>query len=50
VAMLILALRSCLFGVEHYVLSIPALLVLIAIAIIGLWSFARTERTFTDTV
>jgi lipopolysaccharide transport system permease protein len=50
VAMLILALRSCLFGVEHYVLSIPALLVLVAIAIIGLWSFARTERTFTDTV
>jgi lipopolysaccharide transport system permease protein len=49
-AMLILALRSCLFGVEHYVLSIPALLVLVVIAIIGLWSFARTERTFTDTV
>jgi lipopolysaccharide transport system permease protein len=49
-AMLILALRSCLFGVEHYVLSIPALLVLVVIAIIGLWSFARTERNFTDTV
>ena len=32
-AMLILALRSCLFGVEHYVLSIPALVVLVVIAI-----------------
>ncbi len=49
-AMLILATRSCLFGVEHYVLSIPALVVLVVIAIIGLWSFARTERNFTDTV
>jgi homopolymeric O-antigen transport system permease protein len=49
-AMLILALRSCLFGVEHYVLSIPALVVLLVIAIAGLWSFARAERNFTDTV
>ena len=32
-AMLILAIRSCLFGVEHYVLSIPALVVLVVIAI-----------------
>jgi lipopolysaccharide transport system permease protein len=49
-AMLILAFRSCLFGVEHYVLSLPALLVLILISLIGLWSFASVERTFTDTV
>lgn len=49
-AMLILATRSCLFGIEHYVLSIPALLVLVVIAIVGLWSFARAERNFTDTV
>jgi hypothetical protein len=48
--MLILATRSCLFGIEHYVLSIPALLVLVVIAIVGLWSFARAERNFTDTV
>jgi lipopolysaccharide transport system permease protein len=49
-AMLILALRSCLFGVEHYVLSIPALVVLFVITIIGLWSFFRAERNFTDTI
>ena len=49
-AMLILALRSCMFGVEHYVLSLPGLLVLFLIALIGLWCFARAERNFTDTV
>jgi lipopolysaccharide transport system permease protein len=49
-AMLILAFRSCLFGVEHYVLSVPALLVLLVVAAIGLWCFARAERNFTDTV
>jgi homopolymeric O-antigen transport system permease protein len=49
-AMLILATRSCLFGIEHYVLSIPALVVLVLISILGLWSFARAERNFTDTV
>jgi lipopolysaccharide transport system permease protein len=50
VAMLVLALRSCLFGVEHYVLSIPALVVLFVITVIGLWSFVRAERNFTDMV
>lgn len=49
-AMLILALRSCMFGVEHYVLSVPALLVLLVVAATGLWCFARAERNFTDTV
>jgi lipopolysaccharide transport system permease protein len=49
-AMLILAFRSCLFGVEHYVLSLSALLVLVMVALFGLWSFVRAERNFTDTV